>query len=51
MADQVHARLDDMVPALRDLLNQGIFTEVWKIIIKLNVLYIIETKTKSITKQ
>lgn len=27
MADQVQARLDDMVPALRDLLNQGIFTE------------------------
>ena len=27
MADQVQARLDQMVPSLRDLLNQGIFTE------------------------
>ncbi len=28
MADQVQATLDRMVPALRDLLDRGIFTEV-----------------------
>ena len=28
MGDQVQATLDRMVPALRDLLDRGIFTEV-----------------------
>jgi hypothetical protein len=28
MADQVQASLDQMVPALRDLLDRGIFTQV-----------------------